>query len=227
MIAYPQNLRLLSLFINCSMDSTNTLLSFYSENSRLPIRSATRADTPTRPQDGHNKFLTFLAICCKLRVPIFANAWHQSLPNLGRGGTSIVSEGTALNSSVSYAFKRLLAPIFASAEEEARFIHVAYHALICEVALLATDMVKQHPNIIRLEGICFEVNETHGSKIHVWPVLIFEKAEWSTLEEFLFRCELGEGLDRDLREDLFVQILGAIAFMQETCLSQHHSIGYQ
>lgn len=222
--ASPNDLKLLSLLANYSMASTYTLLSFYSDNSRLPIRSATCADSPTSLHDGHDKFLTFLGICCKLRVPIYPNAWHQSLPNLGRGGTSIVSEGTAFNSSISYAFKRLIAPIFASAEEEAHFIHVAYSALICEVSLLATDGLKQHPNIIKLEGICFQVNETQGSKIQVWPVLIFEKAEWSTLGEFLFRCELGEGLDRDLRVDLFLQILGAVGFMQGGCLSRRPSI---
>jgi hypothetical protein len=165
-------------FLKYTMESNNTLLSFYSDNSRQSIQSATRADISSRrPHDGHNKFLTFLAICCKLRVPIFANAWHQSLPNLGRGGTSIVSEGTSLNSSTSYAFKRLIPPTFASKEEEDDFINIAYHALIHEVAILAGDLAKQFPNIIELQGICFEVIETPGSEVQVWPVLIFEKAD--------------------------------------------------
>jgi hypothetical protein len=53
--------------------------------------------------------------------------------------------------------------------------------LISEVLILSRPPIQSHPNIINLEGICWEINPRTEEAV---PILVFEKAVWD-LQQFM------------------------------------------
>jgi hypothetical protein len=198
------------------MNSAATLLSFYSDYS-APMQCATRCDLRIM-DDKHDRFLTFIALCHKLDVDFFTSTWQAGHQPLGSGGTSVVSQGTGLGISTSYAFKRVMTPTFASKEEMQDFKSLALYALSCEVSILSSQAAKLHPYIIDLVGVSFEVVEAYEGTMCVWPVLIFPKAHWYNLADFVTQCELGGGLDMEHRINIVLQVWAAVTYVHGTCL---------
>ena len=60
--------------------------------------------------------------------------------------------------------------------------------MMSEVLILSQPPIQNHPNIVDLEGICWEIKP--GTEKAV-PVLIFEKASWD-LQQFM---NVREGMD--------------------------------
>lgn len=197
------------------MEPENTLLSFYSDYS-LPTRTNIECEKVII-DNRHDRFLIFIALCCKLDVLVLTSSWQPGLSNLGRGGTSVVSQGSGLDPSTSWAFKRLLSPACTTAEEKREFRQRAYYALVRELMVLTAADIKDHRNFIELEGVSFEVDDSSSESPYIWPVFIFRKADWSTLRSFVPLAELGGGIDMDIRIDLFVQIWSAIKYMHNEC----------
>ena len=106
--------------------------------------------------------------------------WQSQLGVLGTVGTSRVSQ-SAVDLRTSFAYKRMYA--------EARS-YKNYERLTAEVAALKSESVRGHPNIVQLEGICWEVQPANN---RVLPVLVFEKADYGNLREYM----AAEGMSAD------------------------------
>ena len=82
--------------------------------------------------------------------------------------------------------------------------------------------IRKHPNIVDLEGVCWEVKPRTEKAV---PVLVFEKASWD-LQQFM---NVREGMDMVLEDRLKVcaDIGSAIMALHAYGLSIYGSIAIQ
>jgi serine/threonine protein kinase len=106
---------------------------------------------------------------------------------------------------MSLAFKRIR-PINDNS------ISNAYQALISEVCILGQRPIRDHPHILRLQGVCFEAP---SGETDVWPVLVFEKAKYGSLKEFM-EIERGSTLTFHQRLGMIYEIISAIALVHSS-----------
>jgi len=85
---------------------------------------------------------------------------------------------------------------------------------ISEVMVLSQPAIKMHPNIVNLEGICWEIK--HWTEKAV-PVLVFEKAAWD-LQQFMNVSE-GRNMSLDDRLNLCADIGSAIRTLHAYSMS--------
>ena len=164
-----------------------SLVSFRS--SRTLFQSATLASSAAT--DVTYDFLTFLGIAQHLHIDFLPISWDTDA-NIGEGGTAKITQ-SSINLELAFAFKRLASVRSARSEAETTAI---YEALVAEISVLGHKSVRGHPNINRLQGICWDIEpETE----RVWPVLVFEKTQHGDLEKFM---ELGAGARFDLKNRL-------------------------
>jgi hypothetical protein len=169
--------------------SSNGLHSFIV--SGKPIQSA--APEKGTVTDLHCDFISFLGIAQSLKIDFLPITWQPALDSLGQGATAELRQAL-VNLQMSFAFKRLVStgPAQLEMDETENF-----RALIAEISILGHPSMRDHPNIIRLEGICWDL--VSGSD-KVWPVLVFEKSQHGDLQAFMGRAEgkrltLGERLN--------------------------------
>jgi hypothetical protein len=182
-------------------DTDNVLMSF--SRSGAPIQSATLATVGIT--GVRCDFLSFLGIAQSLKIDFLPITWQPALDTIGHGGTAEIRQ-TLINIQTSFAFKRLVST--RSGEEAKNF-----QALIAEISVLGQPSIREHPNIITLEGICWDIiPETE----QVWPVLVFEKAPLGDLLVFM---EQGAGnkLGLEDRLKLCIDIATAVADMHSNC----------
>ena len=67
--------------------------------------------------------------------------------------------------------------------------------MMSEVLILSQPPIQNHPNIVDLEGICWEVKSWTERAV---PVLVFEKASWD-LQQFM---NVREGMDMVVEDRL-------------------------
>jgi hypothetical protein len=86
--------------------------------------------------------------------------------------------------------------------------------LVSEVLILSQPPIQNHPNIINLEGICWEIKPRTEKVV---PVLVFEKATWD-LKQFLSAQE-GMNMSMDDRLKICGDIGSAIVALHDYGLS--------
>ncbi|CAD6584160.1 MAG: hypothetical protein ASARMPRED_001618 [Alectoria sarmentosa] len=111
-----------------------------------------------------NDLVTFLAVVQRNRLDLLPFTWSPTL-------------------DTSFAFKRFWPPMGMSSED------TFFRVLVSEISVLGHPLVKTHPNILALYGICWDVLP-EGM---VWPVLVFEKASMGNLKEFI-RSDEGKSI---------------------------------
>jgi hypothetical protein len=172
---------------------------------------------PVKPvvSEFHYDFLSFLAVAQELETDILPITWHPELDEVGRGGTAKISQ-SLINLHMSFAFKRLKWPILPQSKESKRSESKNFLALISEIFILCHPSIRGHPNIIQLEGICWDfppINENIPSeKQNVWPVLVFEKMKHRDLDRFL-NSDTGRTLCLEDRLELCEDVAFAVATM--------------
>ena len=150
---------------------------------------------PQKPLDRCD-LITFLGVAQKLRIQLLPITWHPALDRIGQGATAEVREAIA-TINFSFAFKR---PVVGSSFEfdfEA-FERRLLPCLIDEISILGHPRMRKHPNIIDLEGICWEIISEKGMRISreipvdfttggqgIVPVLVFQKSEHGDLYHFM------------------------------------------
>jgi len=165
--------------------------------------SKSAASTQTVALHLHHNFLTFLAIAQRLKIDFLHITWHPAMDRVGEGGTAEIRQ-SLVNVQTNFAFKR-----FKGSLSDCSY----FQALISEVTILADTSIRDHENIIRLEGICWEI--TTGEN-EVRPVLVFEKSSYGDLEQFL-RSGSGSEIDSRTRLKLCVDVGLAILSMHSNC----------
>jgi hypothetical protein len=139
------------------------------ESSRT-IRTAGRLE--------HPDLITLLAAAqrnCVEFVPIIR---QEALGLLGKGGTAEISQAM-VNLERSFAFKDTSRHRAIDIGDSGR-PKGPYEILTLELSILTHPVIRNHPNIVDIEGICWEITKDD----HVYPVLLFEKAEHRDLLQF-------------------------------------------
>ena len=127
--------------------------------------------------DVQNDLIAFLSIVQNCDVDYLPITWQPALGTLGAGGSGTISQSTFMTEK-PLAFKR-----FHDSENSDDFL-----PMMSEVLILSQPPIRSHPNIVDLEGICWEVKRWTERAV---PVLVFERASWN-LQQFM---NVREGVD--------------------------------
>lgn len=161
--------------------------------------------TMLKPAKSYN-LLDFLAAVHHWRVDILTFGPGS---DIGLGGTAKISDGgnawTLDGRSLNFVIKRVHRETSSSDSEDKEML-----ALLSEVLVLGHPIVRQHPNIIGLEGISWGI--VYGEP---WPNLVFMRAEHGDLKEFM-RTDIGRKLDFRERVRLCREIGNAL-FLMHSC----------
>src|SRR5947209_18658923 len=95
--------------------------------------------------DPHDDFLAFLSIAQKYNTDFISTTWQPGFGLLGEGGYGRVNQ-SLVNLQFSFAFKRI--PQSSKHNE-------TFKEAITELSILCQPFIRDHPNIIKLEGICW------------------------------------------------------------------------
>ena len=172
--------------------------------------------TPQKPLNCYD-LITFLGAAQTLKIDFLPIIWQPALEDIGRGATAEIREAS-MNVQTSFAFKRPRFKDPFDIEFETRLLPT----LLAEMSILSHPMIREFPNIVRLEGICFEIisegyvfsreepfDHTRGGVV---PVLVFEKAKYGDLRNFM-SCNAGKTLVSKDRLHLCIDIVRAVKEM--------------
>ena len=168
--------------------------------------SASASRTNADVQSDLIAFLSIVQNCDAHYLPI---TWQPALSSLGAGGSGTISQSTFMTEK-PLAFKRL------------HNFDGGFLPMMSEVLILSQPPIQNHPNIVDLEGICWEIKPWTEKAV---PVLIFEKASWD-LQQFM---NLREGMDMVVEDRLKIcaDIGGAILALHAYGLSIYVIVAVQ
>ena len=157
-----------------TLDFFNDLVIFTKSGKSLPtITPATNPST-----DEIYDFITVLELAQGVQLDFLPITWQVGLGRIGQGATAAVQQAL-IHLQTSFAFKRVKrSPSSCNQYDSTRI----YQVLLAEVAVLTMPSIRFHPNIVRLEGICWDIDPLLDD---VWPVLVFEKTPHGDLETFM------------------------------------------
>ena len=162
--------------------------------------------------DVQSDLIAFLSIVQKCDVAYLPITWQPTLSTLGAGGSASISQSTFMTKK-PLAFKRF----HHSKDSDNDFL-----PLVSEVLILSQPPIRSHPNIVDLEGICWEIELKAEKAV---PVLVFEKASWD-LRQFM---NVREGMDMVFEDRLKIcaDIGSAIMALHAYGLSTYASVAVQ
>ncbi len=167
----------------------------------LQHRSA--LELPT--MNSHNDFISLLAVAQYYEIDFVSLAWLQGRGQLGIGGTSVIWQ------SSDFAFKRMRFADTSGPDSEGQ--EKGFNALVSEISILSHPLIRYHQNIVKLEGISWEI---HNKSHKVWPVLVLEKAQLGDLKSFM-SSEQGRLTTMRDRLELCTDVASAIIALHSNC----------
>jgi hypothetical protein len=185
--------------------TSDVLISYFVSN----VLSQSAASEPAAATHPHLDFISFLAIAQKLEIDLLSVTWQPALESIGGGATAEIRQ-SLISLQTSFAFKRIR-PSTSSQEAKRR----AFQALVTEISILGLPEIRRHLNIVRIEGICWDVlkeEEEEEEDVVVWPVLVFEKSQYGDLDQFMRAAE-GRAMNLEDRLQLCSGIASAVAEM--------------
>jgi hypothetical protein len=166
------------------------------------VRAYTAAGVTTRsiiPQGA--TFLSFLSAAQAVHIPIMPITWQRARIAFGVGGTSSINQ-TPINAQVSLAFK-YVKEIRKCQDGDAEL----FEMITNEITVLGQSSIRNHPNVVQLQGICWDVGEEK-----VWPALVFEKSDYGDLSTF-YESSSGQQLSMNQRLKICIDVGKAIFYM--------------
>jgi hypothetical protein len=155
--------------------------------------------------ENNNDFISVLALAQNLEFDFLPITWHPAIQTVGAGATAEIRQAL-VNIQASFAFKRTTL----SRDD-------ALRALSSEISVLGNPVGRHHENIITLEGICWDINPDGPV---IWPVLVFKKAHYGNLEEFI-QSERGRALSTPQKLSLLGDIARGLACLHMCGKSFH------
>ena len=199
-----------------AVDSRISDATMFSHNSGLVSHSdgtfcRHSASASRTNRAAQSDLIAFLSIIQKYNVDYLPITWQPALSTLGVGGSGTISQSTFIPEK-PLAFKRF----HDSENPDGDFL-----PMMSEVLILSQPPIQNHPNIVDLEGICWEIT---GAEKAV-PVLIFEKASWD-LQQFM---NVPEGRDMVFEDRLKIcaDVGGAIVALHAYGFSNYASVAVQ
>ena len=201
----------------------HSLASLYTKTTHLDASNDTEID-----------FISILEICEYYGIDFLPITWQQALDVLGIGGQAEIYQ-SLVNLSMSFAFSRAKLP--AQLDEITQEAEVAvYRALRLHIVMLAISIIRDHPNIITLLGVCWDIRpdkkrwnpeNTGGEREkmditsspdisetqwRVWPVLVTERTKHGDLVRFM-KSQYGRDLNLATKLKLCTDIARGIKDM--------------
>ncbi|KAK6338061.1 hypothetical protein TWF696_001532 [Orbilia brochopaga] len=187
------------------------------QSSRRPTGLALRRRATLVDQSNKTyNLLRVLTTAQSRNIDFVGITWQAALGTIGKGGEGEISQAD-ISIKDKFAFKRSVA-IGAKTKDDSDI----FQELNSEVQVLGHPKIRSHPNIVSLEGLCWEINIRPGSrdwlgraspdKEKVWPVLILDKAPYGDLEKFM-RTEKGRSIKLADRMQLCAQVASALKTM--------------
>ena len=188
-------------------NSGSTLVSHFDGMFSRHSASASRTNG-----DIQSDLIAFLSIVQKCDVDYLPITWQPALNTLGVGASGTISQSTFITEK-PLAFKR-----FHDSENP----NGGCLPMMSEVLILSQPPIRNHPNIVDLEGICWEIKPSTEKAV---PVLVFKKASWD-LQQFM---NVREGMDMSFEDRLKIcaNIGDAIMALHAYGLSIHVSAAVQ
>ena len=126
--------------------------------------------TPVYPGKDYSDygFIAVLGLAQRLNIDLLPITWQAPLGPIGQGGQGEINQAL-VNLQTSFAFK-----CFDHARSD------PFRETIQEIVVLSHPLVQDHPHIVKLIGICWDIPQDD----HVWPVLVFEKTHLGDLYRF-------------------------------------------
>ena len=163
--------------------------------------------TQKQISDSHYDLITVLAVLQEMQLDILPITWQSARGLVGRGGTSRINEAL-ITLQTSFAFKCV------SNKQKRKFPKAKiFGTIINEIFVLGHPLLRRHPNIIELQGVCWDITSSE-----VWPVLVFEKSQFGDLYNFM-TMPVGRDLTTLQRIDLCVDFGSAIMDMHSNSRS--------
>lgn len=185
--------------------SSDKDVSFVYSESGISPTTVSVADPFASEQDYD--FVSFLALAQKLRIDFLPIIWQPALQGIGFGATAEIRQ-SLINLQMSFAFKRIT-PLSGPVLNETDLMR----KLFAEILVLGHPSIHDHPSIMTLEGVCWDVSAEDEKG---WPVLVFEKSRYGDLEWF---TNSGAGKTISLEEKL--KLCTAVV----TAIGEMHSNG--
>ena len=199
-----------------SAGNSNNSDGMFSHNSRLVSHSdgtfPRYSASTSRTNHVQSDLIAFLSIVQKCNADYLPITWQPALNTLGIGGSGTISQSTFI-AEKPLAFKRF----HDSGNPDDGFL-----PMMSEVLILSQPPIRNHPNIVDLEGICWEIKPCTEKAV---PVLVFEKASWD-LQQFM-NVHDGMGMSFEDRLKMCADIGDAIMALHAYGLSIHASAAVQ
>jgi len=167
------------------------------------------ASTNRSDSDLQLDLIAFLSVVQECNVDFLPIAWQPTLGILGEGGSRKISQST-FTSDMPLAFKRFHVGGHSGSGDSG----MDFLPLISEVLILSLPPIQEHPNIVNLEGVCWEIKPWTEKAV---PALVFEKASWD-LQQFMNVSE-GKNMSIDDRLKICADIGSAIMTLHAYGLS--------
>ncbi|CAD6584165.1 MAG: hypothetical protein ASARMPRED_001621 [Alectoria sarmentosa] len=179
-------------------------------DGRRDSHHQSRIELPT--MNSHNNLISLLAVAQYYDIDFVSLTWQQGRGQLAAGGTSEIWQSN-YSKRTDFVFKRLR---FAdSYRPDSKDQEKSFNALVSEISILSHPLIRHHQNIVKLEGICWEIPQQGHT---VWPVLILEKAQLGNLESFM-SSEQGRSTTMHERLELCTDVASAIIALHSNYMS--------
>lgn len=183
--------------------------------SRPPVRYWEVHDeieriSPSEDVEQPPDFISIITATQSLSVDLLPLTWEPDAAGLGLGATANVRQ-RPLDAHNTFAFKVLKdAEIIERQREynQQRSIDSAYRVILNELIVLAHPKVREHPNMVELIGISFQIMDSD----RVWPTLTTKRTAYGDLESFLVSDE-GKDTSIGSRIGICQDIAGAIQYL--------------
>jgi hypothetical protein len=141
-----------------------------------------------------------------MKIDFLPISWQPALARVGKGGSGEIRQ-SQISLQISFAFKVL----HVKYPEDTRRLsnQEIFRALMAEVSVLGHSLIRGHPNIITIQGICWHIDPETDQ---VWPVLVFEKSQYGHLGVFM-RSADGQIMSLESKINICASIAMAISDM--------------
>ena len=165
-------------------------------------------ESASHQEDPHWDLLYCLALATEHHLDLLPIRWRPDFDDtpdhILEGGTAKIDK-LKVDVKTSLMFKRVrVLDAFKQIDDER-----TYEALCQEIAILTHQPIREHPNIVRLEGLCWDIEESTNT---VYPALVFERAFHGDAFRF-FNLAENCSLPIEIRWKLCIDIARGIAIL--------------
>ena len=147
-------------------------------------------------------FISILALAQRLDIDFLPISWKPAPRTVGELPTAEFLQAL-ISMQTKFAFKRVKGGLeIRSKAHKSK----EYQRMYSEILALGQPEIRQHPNVVRLEGLCWDVLPDNKE---VRPVLAFEKAGFGSLTEWSASSE-GKTAAHSVRLRLCADVANAV-----------------